>query len=260
MEEKMKIAITRPEQRSKAAIKIIEDHGGEALVRPTLELKLKNSDSLKELIKQADTLDWLIITSVTSIESLCEFYPNFQELLNPNCKVATIGHKTAELAIKKGLDIDLVPEDYTAEGLLQEFENIDVNNKIIGIPRTFSARTLLPDELEKRGAKVILAESYKSEIPEDTKLIRQLIDEILSEEIDGIIFTSPLTVKNLFEMAHKGEEEEIANKLSTTTLTVSIGPITAKILDEYNVKYIYPETYTVKDMLDLMFKELENLN
>ena len=61
-------------------------------------------------------------TSVTSIESLFKFYPNFLEKLNPECKIATIGHKTAELAIKNELDISIIPKDYTAEGLLEEFE------------------------------------------------------------------------------------------------------------------------------------------
>ena len=54
------------------------------------------------------------------------------------------------------------------------------------------------------------------------------------------------------------EKEELIEKLSNSTLTVAIGPITGKILDEYNIKHIYPERYTVKDMIDLMFRELNN--
>ena len=186
MGDKKRIAITRPAQRSKAAMEIIDELGGETVIRPTLELKLTNSDSLKHLISE---------------------------------KIATIGHKTAEVAIDNQLPIDLIPEDYTAEGLLKAFESIDLNNKIVGIPRTYSARTLLPDELEKRGAKVILAESYKSGMPEDVSLIEKLIDEILNEEIDGIIFTSPLTVSNLFEVANEEDRDKIAQKMSDPILT-----------------------------------------
>lgn len=257
MESKKLIAITRPKDRSKNAIKFIEEYGGDYYVVPTLELTLMNTDSLKELMNKVDKLDWLIFTSVTSIESLFKFYPNFLEKLNPECKIATIGHKTAELAIKNELDISIIPKDYTAEGLLEEFEKIDLNNKIVGVPRTFSARTILPEGLEEMGAEVILAESYKSTMPKDTTKIKELIKKIINEEIDGITFTSPLTVKNLFNICEdKEEEKELANKLSNPTLTVSIGPITGKILKDYGVKYIMPETYTVKDMIDLMFKTL----
>ena len=110
------------------------------------------------------------------------------------------------------------------------------------------------------GAEVILAESYKSVIPDDKKDIEKLIQEIIDEKIDGITFTSPLTVVNLFKIAKDDQKDELVEKLSSSTLTVAIGPITGKILDDYNVKHIYPERYTVKDMIDLMFRELNNQN
>ena len=255
-----RIAITRPKERSKAAKEFIENYGGEALIVPTLELKLENTDSLKELMGRFGELDWLIFTSVSSIDSIFKFYPDFAQTLNPDCKIATIGTKTAEVAMNKGLHIDIIPKDYTAEGLIEEFKRIDLNNKIVGVPRTFSARTILPEELKNMGAEVILAESYKSVIPDDKKDIENLIQEIIDERIDGITFTSPLTVVNLFKTAEDDQKDELVEKLSSSTLTVAIGPITGKILDDYNVKHIYPERYTVKDMIDLMFRELNNQN
>ena len=255
-----RIAITRPKERSKAAKEFIENYGGEALIVPTLELKLENTDSLKELMGRFGELDWLIFTSVSSIDSIFKFYPDFVESLNSDCKIATIGTKTAEVAMNKGLHIDIIPKDYTAEGLIEEFKRIDLNNKIVGVPRTFSARTILPNSLKDMGAEVILAESYKSVIPDDKKEIENLIQEIIDEKIDGITFTSPLTVVNLFKTAEDDQKDELVEKLSSSTLTVAIGPITGKILDDYNVKHIYPERYTVKDMIDLMFRELNNQN
>ena len=230
-----RIAITRPKERSKAAKEFIENYGGEAIIVPTLELRLENTDSLKELMNRFDELDWLIFTSVSSIDSIFKFYPDFVEKLNSDCKIATIGTKTAEVAMNKGLHIDIIPKDYTAEGLIEEFKKFDLNNKIVGVPRT-------------------------SVIPEDKKEIENLIKEILDEKIDGITFTSPLTVVNLFKIAKDDEKEELVEKLSNSTLTVAIGPITGKILDDYNVKHIYPERYTVKDMIDLMFRELNDKN
>ncbi len=255
-----RIAVTRPEERSKAAKEFIENYGGEAVIVPTLELKLENTDSLKYLMGRFAELDWLIFTSVSSIDSIFKFYPDFVESLNSNCKIATIGTKTAEVAMNKGLHIDIIPKDYTAEGLIEEFKRIDLNNKIIGVPRTFSARTILPEELKNMGAEVILAESYKSVIPEDSEKIENLICEIIDERIDGITFTSPLTVVNLFKITKDDEKDKLVERLSSSTLTVAIGPITGNILDEYGVNHIYPERYTVKDMIDLMFRELNNQN
>ncbi|MCL2157456.1 MAG: uroporphyrinogen-III synthase, partial [Methanobrevibacter sp.] len=54
-----------------------------------------------------------------------------------------------------------MPEDYTAEGLLKSFENVNVKNTLIGLPRTLAARDTLPKGLKKLGADVRLAESYE---------------------------------------------------------------------------------------------------
>ena len=83
-----------------------------------------------------------------------------------------------------------------------------------------------------------------------------MISKILNGDVDAVTFTSPLTVKNLFEVATDDEKIKLASMMSTDVLTVCIGPITYKILDKYNVKCVYPDTYTVKDMMDLLFKEL----
>ena len=246
------VAITRPKDRAKKACEIVEKLGGEPILAPTLDLKPVNTESLKELVERKDELDWIIFTSPTTIVSLNKFYPEFIKTLN--CKLAVIGNKTGRLAEKNGLTVDLMPEDFTAEGLIKEFKKQQITGKTIGIPRTASARAILPEELEKLGNKVILAEAYKSLFPMDEKAVKELILKIENKEIDAITFTSPLTVENFFEIVD--DKEKIAGLLSENLLTVSIGPITAKVLDKYNIDYIYPDTYTVPDMMELLFKTL----
>ena len=255
-EKKTVIAITRPFNRTDESISIIESHGATPFIAPTLELKLTNSESLKALIELANDLDWLIFTSPTSVEAIFEFYPDFREKINKNCQIATIGHKTEEMCRKYGLATDLIPDDYTAEGLLEVFEKENIKNKLIGLPRTLAARDTLPEGLEKMGADIILAESYESVIPFDKVRIEVLIEKILNSEIDAITFTSPLTAKNLFKVSIDKQIPELINKLSTSVLTVSIGPITHKTLEELGVKSIYPKKYTVKDMMELLFENL----
>lgn len=246
------VAITRPKDRAQKACQIVENLGGEAILAPTLDLKPVNSESLKGLVARKDELDWIIFTSPTTIVSLNKFYPEFLKTLD--CKLAVIGNKTGKLAEKQGLTVDLMPEEFTAEGLIEEFKKQKITGQTIGIPRTASARPILPEELEKLGNEVILAEAYKSLFPMDEKAVKELISKIENKQIDAITFTSPLTVENFFEIVD--DKEKIAELLSENLLTVSIGPITAKVLDKYNVTYIYPDTYTVQDMMELLFEEL----
>ena len=244
------VAITRPKDRAKKACEIVENLGGSAILAPTLDLQPVNSESLKELVSKKDELDWIVFTSPTTIVSLNKFYPDFIKTLN--CKLAVIGNKTGKLAEKNGLAVDLMPEDFTAEGLIEEFKKREITGKTIGIPRTASARPVLPEELEKLGNTVILAEAYKSLFPMDEKAVQDLIQKIENKEIDAITFTSPLTVENFFKIAD--DKAKLAQLLNDNLLTVCIGPITAKVLEEYGISYIYPDTYTVPDMMELLFK------
>ena len=250
------VAITRPKDRAKKACEIVEILGGEAVLAPTLDLEPVNTESLKNLVARKDDLDWIIFTSPTTIISLNRFYPDFLESLD--CKLAVIGNKTGRLAEKNGLSVDLMPEDFTAEGLIEEFKSHGITGKIIGIPRTASARAVLPEELEKLGNEVILAEAYKSLFPMDEKAVEELIEKIESHEIDAITFTSPLTVENFFKIAD--DKEKLAGLLNDNLLTVCIGPITARVLEKYAIDYIYPDTYTVPDMMELLFKTWREQN
>ena len=247
------VAITRPRDRAKKACEIVEKLGGIPVLAPTLDLKPVNTQSLKDLVARKDELDWIVFTSPTTIVSLNKFYPDFIE--NLDCKLAVIGNKTGKLAEKQGMTVDLMPEDFTAEGLIEEFAKKGITGQTIGIPRTASARSTLPEGLKKLGNKVILAEAYKSLFPMDDEKVKQLIYKIENNEIDAITFTSPLTVENFFTIAE--DKQKIAKLLNDNLLTVSIGPITAKVLDKYEVDHIYPDTYTVPDMMELLFKTLD---
>ena len=247
------VAITRPLDRAKKACEIVKNLGGIPVLAPTLDLKPVNTQSLKDLVARKDELDWIVFTSPTTIVSMNKFYPDFIKTLN--CKLAVIGNKTGKLAEKQGMTVDLMPEDFTAEGLIEEFAKKGITGQTIGIPRTASARSTLPEGLEKLGNKVILAEAYKSLFPMDDEKVKDLIGKIESKEIDAITFTSPLTVENFFTIAE--DKQKIAKLLNDNLLTVSIGPITAKVLDKYDVDHIYPDTYTVPDMMELLFKTLD---
>jgi uroporphyrinogen-III synthase len=251
------IAITRPIERSQAAVNIVESKGATALVTPTLELKISRTDSLMNLCEMAHKLDWLIFTSPASVESIFRFCPEIGDKLNANCKIAVIGPKTKEILNDKGLEVDMVPSDYTAEGLLGAFKDYDIKGKIIGLPRTMVARKVLPDGLTSRGAEVFLADAYKSTIPHDKTSMECLINKIIDQEIDAITFTSPLTVKNLFEVAGKERESQIVEVLSEKkVLTAAIGPITGKTLEDYGIEAIIPPRYTVKDMMIALFDSM----
>ncbi|MGL6298945.1 MAG: uroporphyrinogen-III synthase, partial [Methanobacteriaceae archaeon] len=224
------IAVTRPSDRSKDAIDIIESYGANAFVAPTLELEIAPKKSLSILYNSLEKWDWIIFTSPSSIEAISKYWPNFTNELkqiNKNCKIAVIGPKTKEMAISKGFDVEFVPDSYVAEGLLESFKKYNLKGKLIALPRTLDARKILPNGLKEMGADVKVIEAYKSVFPLDTVRIELLIEMILAandygsetcdsccegfkmDTIDAITFTSPLTVKNLFKVVADNKKDDL---------------------------------------------------
>jgi uroporphyrinogen-III synthase len=247
--EGKKIVITRPAERAKDSVEMVKSYGAIPIVTPTIELKDSKPEEMINFCSKLNELDWLIFTSPRAIESFFK-YCNLDNDAE-NLKIAVIGPKTEEVLNKYDVKADLIPDDYTAEGLLEAFEKFDVQGMKIGLPRTMVARYTLPHGLEKRGAEIIIADAYKSEMPDDKSKIYELIDDILNKEIDIIMFTSPLTVKNLIKIAKDENKEEILDVLKNNgVLVAAIGPITKKVLDAYEINPIMPEEYTFKNMLD----------
>jgi uroporphyrinogen-III synthase len=251
------IGITRPNERVTEAVSIVEKHGGKALIAPTLELQISNSQSLIELCKMAGKLDWLIFTSPTAIISLFKHCKDLKERLKLNCKIAVIGPRTDNFLVEKGLKADMVPNDYTAEGLLDIFKDLELHNKKIGIPRTLAARDALPEGLTQMGADVFIAEAYRSGLPENKDMVEKLIESIIERKIDAVTFTSTLTVRNLFEMVKGAEKEELLDVLRNGDVTVAaIGPVTAMPLKEQGIPVLIPDEYTVKAMLEKLMNNI----
>lgn len=253
-----RIAITRPIERSEEAVQIIKENGGEVLVAPTLELKITNTQPLKDLCEKADELVWLIFTSPTAILSLFKHCKDLKDRLNPECKIAVIGPRTGKNLTEYGLKPDIIPDDYTAEGLLELFKDIDVKNKLIGLPRTLAARDVLPEGLKDRGGRVLLVEAYKSDIPKDRTMVEKLVEDIINREVDAVTFTSTLTASNLFKMVDGEDKEKLLEPLKNGEVLVgAIGPVTAKALEKYDIPTIIPDEYTVKAMLNRLMEKME---
>lgn len=250
-----KVVITRPVERSESLAKIIREKNGQPIIVPTLELQLVKSKELLDIVENINEYDWIVFTSPAGVKS---FFNVYDKDSIPS-KIAVIGVKTEETLKQFNETPDLIPEDFTAEGLLESFASIDLNGKKVALPRTLSARTVLPEGLEEYGADVTVAEAYTSSIPNDKTKIIDLMEDVLNNEIDIITFTSPLTVHNLLEVIKNEKSDrydEFLHKLQSEVVIGSIGPITGKALKQYGIPAIEANRYTVKDMIDALLQNI----
>jgi len=242
-----RVLVTRARTQSKIFVDLLEEQGAEVIEFPTIEIKPpRNWTRIDQAIEKLDTYNWLIFTSANGVnlffQRLWRKKRDVREL--KGIRIAAIGEETENQIGRMGIKVDLIPEEFRAEGLINLFKTIDIKGSRILIPRAKIARKILPIKLRKMGARVDVLPVYETKMPGKLKIekIRKLL---LSGYINVITFTSSSTVKNFFSMI--GRDKKI---ISGSTIAC-IGPITAETIRGFGVEpEIISEKYTVQGLTE----------
>ncbi|HSH12763.1 MAG TPA: uroporphyrinogen-III synthase, partial [Desulfurivibrionaceae bacterium] len=157
-------------------------------------------------------------------------------------RIGVVGTATAESLRSYGLRADLLPLEFTGEGLAAALLEEGVAGKKILLPRALEAREVLVEKLTAGGAEVTVAPVYKNVRPEGYGEVRAALEK---KAIDVVTFTSSSTVVNFLEMLEIKDQAEFDRLLGEVKVAV-IGPITAKTALKKGLKIdIQPETYTI---------------
>ena len=142
-----------------------------------------------------------------------------------------------------GIMADVVPADFTAEGVLSAlYGKLKAGDKVL-LPRAAVARNVLPEELSKQGIDVTVVPAYKTETGDADKY---LVTKMLSDgELDMVTFTSSSTVKNIVKML--GDQ---AVDLLKNAKIAAIGPITAETCRQQGLQVdVQAEEYTIAGLI-----------
>lgn len=158
-------------------------------------------------------------------------------------KVAVVGIATAEALREYGIRADLIPEEFTGDGLAASLVAQGVEGAKVLIPRAKKAREIVPDTLRDHGALVDVVTVYQNVRPKDYDMVRE---ELSESAIDMVTFTSSSTVTNFLDMI--GDDRD---RLLAGVTFAAIGPITAKTAAKHGLTIdVQPETYTIPAMVD----------
>ncbi len=241
----MRIVVTRARKQASSFVKLLEAEGAQAIEIPMIEIvPPQNHKELDRAIDNLSRYNWIIFTSVNGVEFFFKRLKKRKMDIKKlkGIKLATIGEKTAKAVEDYGLTVDIIPNDFRAEGLIESFNNKNIKGKKILIPRARDAREILPLELENMGAEVHVIIAYETKKPDIDKI--EDIKEMLYEgTIDVITFTSSSTVRHFFSIV--GKEKELFSK----STIACIGPITAKPLREIGVEPdVICNKYTIEEL------------
>ncbi|MBI5848742.1 MAG: uroporphyrinogen-III C-methyltransferase [Nitrospirae bacterium] len=260
-----RILVTREHTRG---FEVLEELGAEVLQFSTIEIVPPETwGDLDKAIEHIHEYDWLIFTSANSVKYffLRLFEKNFDIRELKGLKICAIGTKTEAAVNQFGLRVDLVPDEFRAEGLIETFirnqgvGEIDQGQKFSGrhtpsatpflgikflLPRAEMAREVFPEKVRELGGSIDVPIAYRAIRPDyHGKRLKRFLKE---GRITIATFTSAATFTNFKEIM--GED---ADELLKNVAIAVIGPVTAKAIERAGLKVrIMPKKATVDAMVE----------
>jgi uroporphyrinogen III methyltransferase/synthase len=245
-----KIVVTRAAEQAGEFSAKLAARGAMTLECPTIRLVGPESWQLLDLaIRELSGYDWVVLTSGNAVRY---FFQRMDTLgldvrALAGCRICAVGPKTADEIRSFGIKPDLVPTDYKAEGVVEEFSRLDMKDSRVLFPRADKARDVIQRELKRMGAHVDSPVAYRNVFPE--RLPPETLFALEKRSVDCVTFTSSSTVQNLAAMLG----EELMLDMLKGVAVASIGPITSKSCRDLGLKVdIEPESYTLDALADAL--------
>ena len=106
---------------------------------------------------QRGAVDWLVVTSATTVDVLV----GHGVTLPPTTRVAAVGETTAQALQLAGYDVDFVPSDHSARGLVKEWPDADPTGVVL-VPQSQIAEPTLVSGLLERGVAARFVTAYRT--------------------------------------------------------------------------------------------------
>jgi uroporphyrinogen III methyltransferase/synthase len=224
-----RIVVTRATQQAPILSEKLREVGAEVIEMPATQIARLDPTPLRGAIDNIGDYDWLIFTSQNAVgifwEQLLGRSKDSRALAG--LRIAAVGPATAGALLEHGITVDVIPERFVAEGLLEMLrERDDVAGKEVLYVTAEGARDLLPTGLREMGVEVRIIEAYRS-IP-DGLGAQTLARAIESGNVDLATFTSASAVR--------GYIEAVGEDLALKVPAASIGPQTSAALTEAGIE------------------------
>jgi uroporphyrinogen-III synthase len=273
------VAITSSRRAGELA-RIVENLGGRPYIAPTIGIEADLENPKEDVLKFLDhviagNLDYVVFMTGPGIFSLFSIATKLgleDKLIHSLSNTTIIARSIKpKMVLKKyGVEVNLIPEENTAQGVLRLLLAKGVVGKKIAIlwhgdypdqlrDTLYKARVLTVIEastyrysvdLKKEGASILGSMGYDYVAPNERRVV-QLIDKIIAGKINSITFTSPPSVHDLFKIAEvNNKSQELKSSLNANVLVVAVGPSTKKAIEEHCITvHVMPRIFKMGSMI-----------
>ena len=234
--------VTRSAPQAPVLVGMLHRLGADTVEAPAIRIEDPDDggQALRAAAARLGTYDWVIVTSVNTVERLVPLLGD-PPYAGPT-RLAAIGPGTAGALARAGLHVDVVPERYVAESLLDAFPPPSRRRRVL-LPRAAAARDALPDGLRAAGWEVDVVEAYRTAQGQPSP---QALASAAGA--DAITFTSPSTVRSYLELAGPG---------AVPPVVACIGPVTAAAARESQIDVaVVADVHTMEGLVDALAARL----
>ncbi|MDB4910949.1 MAG: uroporphyrinogen-III C-methyltransferase / uroporphyrinogen-III synthase [Gemmatimonadetes bacterium] len=214
------IVVTRAREQASHLRVLLEIAGAAVIEAPAIRIEPLDQAPLRAALQKLASYNWLVVTSRNAVELL---WASLRELgldarAFASTKLCAVGPATADALLARGLSVDVIPDRYVAEGVIEKLrERDDVRGARVLFARAAGARELLPTAMREMGAVVDEIEIYRS-VPDLTGL-DTLRDALDAGSVDLVTFTSASTVRHFVDA--------LGAERAGLVRGASIGPVTS---------------------------------
>ena len=250
----LRVLVGRARHQAGALSSELRKLGADVLEIPFIEIRPPRTfKPLDVALQNLKTYDWLILTSVNGVDALWDRLAKLRIAKRSltHLNVAAIGPATKKAIEKRGIKVDVVPDEYIAESVVRSLKK-KVKGKRVLLVRAKVARDVIPKELTNAGAVVDVFEAYETVVPALSRARLRTALKNPKRRPDVITFTSSSTVKNFVELlgaAGRSRNGQRPSALKELALA-SIGPVTSATLRDLKLGVdIEAREYTIAGLI-----------
>jgi uroporphyrinogen III methyltransferase/synthase len=251
------VLVTRSKDQAGELVDLLEAQGAEAVEAPLIDIAPPDDyGPLDAACERAGAFDWIVFTSANGASAFMDRLlqgPRDVRAL-AGARLCAVGPGTASRLTRFGLNVDLVPDDHSAAGVVAALKGVgSIKGKRVLFPRADIARDVLPEELREAGAEVTEVVAYRTVTAESDAhlgIYRQLLDR----QIDAVTFSSASAVRAFVSIY--GAEQSI--DLLNHTVVATIGPVTADAALRYGITpQVTPATSTMPALVEALVAQFQ---
>lgn len=222
----MNVLITREADKTAKFAKILSRAGHTPFSLPMIECVPVDAEI-------GGYYDYGVFTSLNAVKYF-DRYKNSVRL----GQIAAVGSATKTAMEKAGFTVDLMPEEFSAEGLVRLFEGRDLSGKTFLMAGAETRAGNFHEWLKQNKCTAEIVTIYRTVPVQRTKA--EIEAFMADNAIDVVTFASPSAVRAFFEMA------------DTDKTIVVIGKTTADAVEKYDKECLVPKDFTLEAMTEII--------